>query len=79
MRFANDQVMVANSESGLQRIMSALANTGKLYDIKINIKKTKIMRISSNSVVATFYSMARNHFWEARMLQASTHAEVVLQ
>ena len=35
----------AQSESGLQAIMDALSKTGKKCDIKINVKKTKVMRV----------------------------------
>ena len=45
MEFADDQGMVAKSESRLQTIMEALSKTGKKYDMKINFKKTKVMRV----------------------------------
>src|SRR6266536_4337737 len=44
VRFADDQAMVANSNAGLQRIMHSLNNTSEEYGMKINIKKTKVMR-----------------------------------
>ena len=37
--------MVTQSERGLQTIMGALRKTGKKYDMKINVKKTKVMRV----------------------------------
>ncbi|CAF1496207.1 unnamed protein product [Didymodactylos carnosus] len=37
--------MVADSEEGLQRLMDALSEIGKQYDMKINVKKTKVMRV----------------------------------
>ena len=46
MRFADDQAMVASSELGLQTILNRLVSVAKQYDMKINVKKTKIMRIS---------------------------------
>ena len=50
MRFADDQGMIASSESGLQRIMDSLNTTAIKYEyeygMKINIKKTKVMRVS---------------------------------
>ena len=46
VRFADDQGMIASSETGLQKIMNALNNTATKYDMKINIKKTKVMRVS---------------------------------
>ena len=46
VRFADDQAMVANTNAGLQRIMDCLDRTSKDYGMRINIKKTKVMRIS---------------------------------
>ena len=44
-KFADDQGMVAQTENGLKTIIDALSKTGKEYDIKINVKKTKVTRI----------------------------------
>jgi hypothetical protein len=46
VRFADDQAMVASTERGLQKIMDGLTTTAKQYNMKINVKKTKAMRIS---------------------------------
>ena len=46
VRFADDQAMVANTEEGLQSIMTKLNDTAKTYDMKINVKKTKTMIIT---------------------------------
>ena len=46
VRFADDQAMVADSETGLERQMSSLEKTANDYDMKINIKKTETMLIS---------------------------------
>ena len=48
VKFADDQGMVAQTEKGLQTIMDALSKTGKEYDMKINVKKTKVMRVCKN-------------------------------
>ena len=48
VRFADDQGMVAGSEIGLQKIMDRLNDTALRYGMKINIKKTKVMRVSNN-------------------------------
>ena len=45
-RFADHQGMVANTEAGLQEIMDRLVTTAKMYDMKINVKKTKVMKVS---------------------------------
>src|SRR6476619_4802634 len=48
VKYADDQGMVANTESGLQSLMGSLNTTAKHYDMKINIKKTKAMVVSRN-------------------------------
>ena len=48
VKFADDQGMVAQTEKGLQTIMDALSKTGKEYDMKINVKKIKVMRVCRN-------------------------------
>ena len=40
------KAMVASSELGLQTIMDRLVRVAKQYDMQINMKKTKVMRIS---------------------------------
>ena len=49
VRFADDQAMVANINAGLQWIMDSLHKTSGEYGMKINLKKTKVMRISRNA------------------------------
>jgi len=46
VRFADDQGMVASTQNGLQMLMDGLVRTAKDYDMKINVKKTKVMRVS---------------------------------
>ena len=46
VRFADDQGMVASSEAGLQKLMDGLVKAAKKYGMKINVKKTKAMRVS---------------------------------
>ena len=46
VRFADDQGMVASTEVGLQRIMDRLTEVACRYGMKINVKKTKVMRVS---------------------------------
>ena len=48
VKHADDQGKVANTEAGLQSLMDRLNTTAKHYDMKINIKKTKLMLISRN-------------------------------
>ena len=48
VKFAENQGMVAQTENWLQTIMEALSKTGKEYDMKINVKKTKVMRFYRN-------------------------------
>ena len=49
IRFADDKAMVCNTNTGLQRIMDKLNETGRKYGMKINLKKTKVMRITHTS------------------------------
>ena len=51
IRFADDQGMVASTEKGLQKIMDRLNETAKAYDMKINVNKTKVMKVSRNGGV----------------------------
>jgi hypothetical protein len=46
IRFADDQAILASSEEGLQKLMEKLQATVGKYDMKMNIKKTKVMRVS---------------------------------
>ena len=46
VRFADDQGMIAGSQNGLQTIMDRLNDTALTYCMRINIKKTKVMRVS---------------------------------
>src|ERR1043165_7607201 len=46
LRFADDQAMLAGSQEGLQMMMDRLNRISLNYDMKININKTKVMRIS---------------------------------
>ena len=50
LRFADDQAMLASTQEGLQKMMNRLNKISMEYDMKINIKKTKIMRISKGQV-----------------------------
>jgi len=45
VQFADDQAMVSSSNAGLQMIIDALNKTSHDYGMKINIKKTKVMRV----------------------------------
>src|SRR6218665_2763959 len=45
LRFADDQAMVAGKEDDLQRMMDRLNKTTTEYGMKINTKKTKVMKI----------------------------------
>ena len=46
LRFADDQAMLAGTQEGLQQMMEHLERTSKEYGMKINSKKTKVMKIS---------------------------------
>jgi len=40
--------MIASTEKGLQKIMDTLNATAENFGMKINIKKTKVMKVSRN-------------------------------
>jgi hypothetical protein len=46
LRFADDQAMLATTKEGLQKMMEQLNTTSTKYNMKINIGKTKVMRVS---------------------------------
>jgi len=46
VRYADDRVVVASSQRGLQYLMVSINKVSKEYNMKINTKKTKIMSIS---------------------------------
>src|SRR5688572_8499115 len=46
LRFADDQAMLAGREDELQKMMDRLNTVSIQYKMKINIKKTKVMKIS---------------------------------
>ena len=45
VRYADDQAMTANTEKGLQKFLNATNKVVKKYGMKININKTKVMKI----------------------------------
>ena len=45
IRYADDKAVVASSQKGLQELMNRLNAVTKEYDMKINVKKTKVMCI----------------------------------
>ena len=44
--FEDDKAIVLDSNKGLQKLVSSLDMTMEKYDTKLNIKQTKVMRIS---------------------------------
>ena len=44
--FADDQATLASSVKGLQLMMDKMQETTEEYGMKINVKKTKVMKIS---------------------------------
>ena len=45
VRFADDQATLANSVKGLQLMMGKMQESVGEYDMKINVKKTKVKKI----------------------------------
>ena len=48
VRFADDQGMASSTERGLQKIMDKLNDTAKMFNMKINVQKTKTMAVRWN-------------------------------
>ena len=46
VRFAEDQGMVADTEEGLQKMMDRLVEKAEEYNMKVNVKKTKVIVIN---------------------------------
>ena len=46
VRFADDQATLASSVKGLQLMMGKMQESALEYDMKINVKKTKVKKIS---------------------------------
>ena len=46
VRFADDQATLASSVKGLQLMMGKMQESAEEYDMKINVKKTKVKKIS---------------------------------
>ena len=66
-------IMVAKSESGLKTTMEELSKTRKKYDLKINFKKTKVMRVLETSV-----KYRRDHYLTYDRWKSSKAREPVL-
>jgi len=59
LKFADDQAMLAGSEYDLQRMMDRLNMVSVNYNMKINTKKTKVMKISKGTESAMKIVVAR--------------------
>ena len=46
IRYADDSSIVADTETGLQKLIDSVVNHAKNYGMKVNIVKTKVMRIA---------------------------------
>jgi len=46
VRYADDKAVVANSQKGLQQLMDNLNKVTRVFGMKINVRKTKVMCIS---------------------------------
>lgn len=49
IRYADDTVLIAESEEDLQNLLDKIVYEGETYGIKVNEKKTKIMVVSKNN------------------------------
>jgi len=46
VRYADDKAVVANSQKPLQQLMDNLNKVTRVFGMKINVRKTKVMCIS---------------------------------
>ena len=46
VKYADDLVLMAKEETVLQGMIDKLIETGRYYDMEMNVEKTKVMRIS---------------------------------
>lgn len=46
MRFADDKALVCNTEEGLQQIVDGLVIITEEFGMRMNVNKTKVMRIA---------------------------------
>ena len=61
VNFSDNQGM-AETEKGLHTIMDALSKTEKEYDMKINVKKTKVMRVCMNESKREGGNLINQHY-----------------
>lgn len=46
IRYADDTVIIAESQEALQNLLNRISQTGKEYGLNINVRKTKVMAVS---------------------------------
>ena len=49
IRFADDTAIIAKTQEELQDIVNRLVDTGRKYDMEINIDKSQVMRVSRSN------------------------------
>ena len=47
--FAGDTAIIAKTQEELQDMVNRLVDTGRKYDMEINIDKSQVMRVSSSN------------------------------
>lgn len=57
IRYADDTVIIANSQEGLQNLINSIAKEGDAFGLKINTEKTKAMVISKKENVNTYINI----------------------
>ena len=58
--YADDTVLLADSENGINKLLQQLHELGREYDININIKKTKCMKVSKSGMTGTKVKLVNN-------------------
>ena len=49
MRFADDMTIIAKTQKQSQDLVNRLVDTGRKYDMEINIDKSQVIRVSRSS------------------------------
>jgi hypothetical protein len=53
VKYADDLVLMAKEETVLQGMIDELTEIGRCYGMKVNVEKTKVMRISRQPTPVT--------------------------
>ena len=82
VRFADDQGITSSTEVGLQKVMDGLVRAAKEYNMKMNVKKTKVMKVGRKMVEQRTFSLKEgswNKFPNSNTLDVESQKMVELR